>query len=133
MKNTSTPSSVFDAFRQSMLEKNDDWKELLSEEATLTTPLAEAEGREQFIEVHATFTASVRSSALHRKLVDGNTVAARATTTISAPGTLDLPLEISEWYTIEEGKVTALRTYFDASALRNQMRREHTLDGPVHR
>ena len=133
MKHSASPSDVFDAFRKSMLGKSDDWKDLVSDDVVLTAPLAEGSSRDEFIEINTPFFASIRGSELHRKLVDGNTVATRITTTVAAPGGMDIPLDVSEWYEIEDGKITALRTYFDASALRDQMKREHTVNGPTHR
>ena len=121
-----SPEEVFRAFRKSMLAGDDHWHKLLAKDVSLTGPLAATTGKEQFIEVNVPFFASIRGSELHRHVVSGKLVVTEITTTVAAPGSIDIPLEVSEWYEIENGKITSLRVYFDSSALRAQMKRENT-------
>ncbi len=113
-----SPKSTFEHFRKSMLLHTDDWQELLADDVTLTGPLSKATGKEDFIAVNTPYFTSIRSSKLHDSVVDGHRVITRITTTVGAPGSQEIPLEICEWYTIHDGKVTDLTVYFDTAAFR---------------
>ena len=121
-----TPEAIFTAFRASMLANDGRWEDLIVDDVKLSAPLAQVEGRDAFIELNRPFFASIRESELHRKVVSGPYVVTEITTTVAAPGSVEFPLDVSEWYEIRHGKITALRTYFDASALRAQAAAEHT-------
>lgn len=116
-----SPISVYQAFRESMLAKNDAWQDMLSDDVRLKGPLAEIQGREQFIAINVPFFNSIQDSQLLEVVEKDHNVITRIITTVSTPGGSPLALEASEWYDIREGKIQSLITYFDSSELRKHM------------
>lgn len=113
-----TPKQVYDLFRESMITKTDAWKDLISDNVELVGPLVEAKGQENFIAINTPFFASILSSELHELVESGHKIITRISTTVGLPDGESLTLKVSEWYHIEDGKITSLITYFDSIELR---------------
>lgn len=109
--------TVFDAFRKSMLEKSEEWKNLISDDVALTGPLAQVKGKQAFIEINQPFFASIRGSELLDIVESGNVVITQITTDVALPDGTEKTLKVCEWYRVEGGNIAALTVYFDPSPL----------------
>jgi len=113
-----SPKKTYNLFRESMIMKTEEWKNLISEEVELIGPLVRLKGRLSFIEVNTPFFESVLSSELHELVESGNKIITRISTEVGLPDGESLTLEVSEWYEVKDGKITSLRTYFDTTEFR---------------
>ncbi|MDZ7880765.1 MAG: nuclear transport factor 2 family protein [Saprospiraceae bacterium] len=112
---------VYYDFRNAMLSGTDSWTELISDDVKLKGPLAEVTGKDSFIAVNKPFFSSIQSSLAHKVVGSGQTVITQITTTVKLPTGSDLTLDVSEWYTIADGKIQSLVTYFDTHAFRSAL------------
>ncbi|MGB3181592.1 MAG: nuclear transport factor 2 family protein [Cyclobacteriaceae bacterium] len=116
-----SPIDTYHAFRNSMLANDNAWQSMLAEDVKLKGPLAEIQGKEAFIAINQPFFNSIKDSELLEAVEQDHYVITRIITTVHTPGGGTLPMEVSEWYDIREGKIQSLITYFDASELRKHM------------
>jgi limonene-1,2-epoxide hydrolase len=112
-----TALSIYQAFTASILANDEQWKALLSEEVYLKGPLAEVQGKEDFITLNSPYFNSIQTMETRQLLQQGNTIATQITTTLLTPTGETIQFDVSEWYTFEDGKLKQLRVYFDSKAL----------------
>lgn len=116
-----SPQQVYEAFRISMLAKNDDWKNMLAENVALTGPLAAVKGKAAFIEVNTPFFSSITNSQLHTLVASGHQIITQITTGVATPDGMGLDLKVSEWYEIDNGLIQSLTVYFDTAEFRKRI------------
>lgn len=117
-----SPRTFYERFRESMLANTPDWKDLIAEDVTMSSPLAETVGRNVFIEMNEPFFNLTSSVVAHEVIYLEDRVVARSTVVISVAGMPDVPLPFAEWVTVREGKMTDLKVYFDPSVLQPLLR-----------
>lgn len=105
---------IYKAFINSILAEDEDWKMLVAEDVYLKNPLAEVQGKDDFIILNTPLFEAIKDMKTHQLVVEGNFLITQVTATIKKPNEEIIFLDISEWYEIKEGKVVALRTYFDS-------------------
>jgi len=113
-----TPTQVYETLREGMLSDTEDWKQLISDEVTIVGPLVRLKGKANFIKIHESWFQSVERNIVHKLVEHNDFVITQISTTIETSNQESITLELSEWYTIRNGKIEALEVYFDASALR---------------
>jgi limonene-1,2-epoxide hydrolase len=119
---TIQPGEVYRLFRESMLDKTDDWMELISDDVSLIGPLAQVTGKDKFIELNRPFFASIHGGVLYELVEKDNTVITRIRTDIAMPSGKNISLQVSEWYKIEGGKIVSLMVYFDTAEFISEMK-----------
>ena len=117
--NTLTPTQVYEALRQGMLSKQEDWKNMVADQATIVGPLVRTKGKKAFIEIHEAFFQTVQNQVVHQLVEHDDLVITQISTTIEATNKQVVVLHLSEWYTIRNGKIEALEVYFDPAVLRS--------------
>lgn len=120
-KMTNQPLSVFNAFRQSMLSKTEEWTTLLAEEVSLIGPLAQVKGKENFIAVNKPFFESIRGSEVYEIVAHNNYIITQISTDVAVPSGKVITLNVNEWYEIENGMIQSLKVYFDTAEFLNEM------------
>ena len=112
-----TALEVYRAFTASILANDEQWKSLLAEDVYLKGPLAEVQGKEDFIMLNIPYFNSIKKMDTRQLLQQGDTIATQITTTLHTPNEQTIKFDVSEWYRFEDGKLKELRVYFDAKAL----------------
>lgn len=114
---TNNTMAVHDAFIASILANDDHWKTMIAEDVYLKGPLAEVQGKEDFITLNIPYFDSIESMETRQIIADGDSVVTQVTTTIKNPDGKNISFDVSEWYEIKDGKIHALRVYFDSRLL----------------
>ena len=109
------PIEVFKLFRQSMLSKTKEWMNLIADDVSLIGPLAQVEGKENFIEINKPFFESIRGGEVHKIIEKENAVITQISTIVEVPSGKEITLEVCEWYEINENKISSLKVYFDTA------------------
>lgn len=105
------------AFVDSILANNEAWKDLLQEDVYLQGPLAEVQGKEDFITLNEPYFAAIQDMKVHHSIVEGNYITTQITTTIQTHDGSTTSFEAAEWYEFKEGKIQSLKVYFDPRPL----------------
>lgn len=108
---------VYNAFTASVLANDDQWKTMLKEDVYLKGPLAEVQGKDDFITLNTPYFDSIQTMETHQLIEQGNRIVTQITTTIQTPGGKKISFDVSEWYHIEDGQLQDLRVFFDPRAL----------------
>jgi len=116
-----SPLAVYKEFREGMLSGTNSWIGLITEQVKLKGPLAEIEGKEDFIKINEPFFASIKENTVHKAIEHENYVITQVTTEVEVPSGKRLKLEVSEWYEITDNKISSLRVYFDTAEFLREM------------
>lgn len=114
---TNNIAAIYQAFVDSILDKNEAWKNLVQEDVYLKGPLAEVQTKEDFITLNEPYFEAIQDLEVQQLLVEGNQIATQIITTIQTFDGGTTSFEVAEWYEFKEGKIQSLRVYFDPRPL----------------
>lgn len=120
-----TPTQVYETLREGMLSDTDNWKTMIAEDVTIVGPLVRLKGKDNFIKIHESWFQSVEKNVVHKLVEHNDLVITQISTTIETSNGKIVTLDLSEWYTIRQGKIEALEVYFDASVLKSADRNRY--------
>lgn len=112
-----SPKQTFEAFFSRLLNHADNWRDLIANEATMVTPLINIQGKDKLILLYKTFYQTVQEKVIHQLVEKGDFVIARVSTTTKGNTGKTIRLKANEWYTIQEGKIVAIRIHFDTAVV----------------
>jgi ketosteroid isomerase-like protein len=98
--------AAFDAHRN-------DWQDLVTDDVVFEGPVQHARGKAEFVGLTAQFLGAHRATRLLRRIADGDTVTSLFEFVIDAPNGQQLTCPVSEWATVQDGRITEFRLYYD--------------------
>lgn len=115
MTTTETVRAYFDA-----LSQLDGWESLIAEDFVFTSLTAPAprrvEGKEAYLQATRRFFAMVRSATPRELLEDGDRASVITHYTLQPPtGAAAFESDVAEFFTVRDGKITALTICFDTA------------------
>ena len=112
---------IVQAFQMSLGSGTHEWQNLTADDISFKGPVDQVSGKEKFIELNKSFLHMVRGYApLHSFGTDSN-ASLEGTFKVATPKGNEITLEMSEVYTINNGKIQSIRVYYDAEEFRKEM------------
>ena len=89
------------------------WQDLVTADVVFEGPIQRARGKSQFVELTAQFLGAHRATRLLRRIADEATVTSLFEFVINAPNGQQLTCPVAEWVTVNDGRISEFRVYYD--------------------
>ncbi|MDO5978958.1 nuclear transport factor 2 family protein [Flavivirga spongiicola] len=115
-----TALEILEVFQQSISAQTPDWMDLMDENIVFQGPVDKVEGKEANINLHLEFGKLIRGHELLSITGGENIVSTQVILKIETPSGKIIALDIAEFYTIEEGKIKAMKIYYDPTEYKKE-------------
>ncbi len=116
---------AIDRFYRSIIDKNDDWKELWADDVVFrdASDTLHAEGRAAAIQSFTPFLKGVAKLEVRQRIVQGSNACYVVAYSYVNPKGENMQQDDAEVWEVRDGKLSKLTIYFDLTEYRNFMRR----------
>lgn len=112
---------VFEAFGKGLQSGTDEWKKVVASNVTFEGPVDKVEGIDAFAKLNASFLPMIKGTEVKNVKSIDEYVLTQVIFDVEMPSGKVISLDMSEWYTIEEGKITNIKVYYDADEFRKEL------------
>jgi ketosteroid isomerase-like protein len=90
-----------------------DWQDLVTDDVVFDGPLQHARGKTEFVQLTGQFLGAHRATRLLGRIADGSTVTSMFEFVVDAPNGQQLTCPVAEWATVNDGRISAFRVFYD--------------------
>jgi limonene-1,2-epoxide hydrolase len=115
-----TALQTVQSFQTSLASGNDEWTDLVSENISFKGPVTDVKGKPAFIDLNKSFFPMVRAYEPINAFEQGNFACLEGRFKLATPKGNEIEVVMAEVYLVENGKIQAVRVYYDAEDFRKE-------------